>query len=386
MEEAASTELPRAEVRTPGPWVTIALIAVNAAAFVVTGVLGVGWFSSDADKLVAVGGSLPALTLSGEPWRLLTAMFLHAGVLHVAMNMFALYSGGLAAERIFGKRAYLAIYMCTGLVGGIATLTKTAMIVSVGASGAVFGVFGALFGYMIAHRAQLDPEVRDRQMKSMGTFVGLNLLIGLTVPAISLAAHVGGFVAGFVIAYLAERGLDIADPKAASARRFPRVMLGSVLSLALVGAGLLFLPKSSVAYVTNAEAKQVTELQAKFTKFITTEKELLASQNDAAEKATKGDITYVEQARILREELVPSWRWIANDIGSVKGLPPVIEARQRAVLEYIATRVAHLEAAAAFLSLDGEDPAAAVALTTMTAKEGEVAASLEKLKAAFAAP
>lgn len=374
----------RPRVRTP--WVMIVLIVINVAVFVAAAAMGTGLTGADPDRLVAMGGSLPALTLSGEPWRLLTSMFLHAGVLHVAMNMFALYSGGRAAEAMFGRRGFVAIYLATGLVGGIATLTKTAMIVTVGASGAIFGVFGAIFAYSVAHRAQLDPEVRAKQMKSMGTFVALNLVIGFSIPQISLAAHIGGFVSGFVIAYLAERGIDITNREVAIARRFPRVMLGCVLALAVVGTGLALLPKSPVAYMTGAEAKQVTDLKARFARFVTTEKELLTAQKAAADRLVKGEITSEEEARIYREELIPSWRWLRNDIAAVTGLPAAIAPQQRAVLEYVDARIAYLEATVVLLGLSDEDPAAAAALTTMTAKEKAMTDALANLRTAFGPP
>ncbi len=382
-DEPPPQDLP---LRRPTPWVTIAIILLNVGAFVATVALGGGAMTPAVDHLVAMGGSLPALTLSGEPWRLVTSMFLHAGLLHIAMNMFALYSGGRAAETVFGRRSLLAIYLATGLVGGVATLTKTAMLVTVGASGAIFGVFGAIFAYSVAHRAQLDPEVRAKQMKSMGTFVALNLVIGFSIPQISLAAHIGGFVSGFVIAYLAERGIDVTDRDAAIARRFPRVMLGSVLALAVVVAGLILLPKSPLAYATAAEMKQAAELQAKFEHFGTIEKELLATQNSAAQRTIKGEITNAEQARIYSEELVPSWRWLGHDIEAIKGLPPVLVRRQRAMVEYVAARVAHIEAAVVLLGLDDDDPAAAAALTTMTAKDKALAAAVSNVKTVFAAP
>lgn len=382
MTDEASDDL-RLKMRTP--WVSNIIIAINLAVFAVSAAMGLSVISTDPDRLVAIGGSLPALTLSGQPWRLLTAMFLHAGLLHIAFNMFTLYSGGRVAEFVLGRRSFLAIYLCAGLVGSIAAMTKTAMIVTVGASGAIFGVFGAIFAYLVAHRAQLDPDARAKQMKSMGTFLVLNLAIGYAVPQISLAAHVGGFVAGFVIAYLGERGTDITDKPAAMRRRFPRVMIGSALALAVVGAGLVALPKSPVAYMTGSEAKQVNELQARFVRFAPTEKELLATQAAAADRAVKGEITNQEHARILREELVPSWRWLGQDIASVTGLPEVFARRQRVAGRYIAARIAHIEAIVALLAFADDDPAAAAALTKVTVKQDELAAALEQLKLVFAA-
>jgi rhomboid protease GluP len=376
---------PPAELRPqlPTPWVTIVIILLNVAAFAASAAMGTGLTTADPDRLVAMGGSLPALTLSGEPWRLLTSMFLHAGLLHIAMNMFALYSGGRAAEIMFGRRSFLAIYLATGLVGGVATLTNTAMRVTVGASGAIFGVFGAVFAYAVAHRAQLDPEVRAKQMKGMSTFIGLNLVIGFTIPQISLAAHIGGFVSGFVIAYIAERGIDITDRKTATGRRFPRVMLGSVFALAVVGAGLGLLPKSPVAYITHAEATQVAELATRLKKFHAAEKELLDQQNADYHRAVNGEITPQAQARAITEDLIPGWHWLGNDLASVAGLPAYAVPQQRVFVDYVATRIAYLEAVAALLVLDPEDPAFAIAWTTKSAREAEVAAALERIKTVF---
>ncbi len=371
-------------LRNPTQWVTIVIIVVNLAVFAVSAAMGAGLASPDPDKLVALGGSLPALTLSGQPWRLVTAMFLHAGVLHIAFNMFTLYSGGRVAETLFGRASYLAVYFGAGLVGGIAAMTKTAMIVSVGASGAIFGVFGAILAYLVAHKEQLDPEMRAKQLKSMGTFVALNLMIGFSVKAISLSAHIGGFVAGFAIAYVGEHGTDLANTSAAMARRLPRVMVMTVLALGVVVAGLVLLPKSPVAYMNGVEAKQVAELRARFVRFAAAEKDLLAAQATAAERAGKGEITNEEHARILREEIVPSWRWLGQDIASVTGLPEAIAPQQRVAAQYIAARVAHVEAIIALLAFDDDDPGAGLALTTMTARQAEVAAALEQLKTVFA--
>lgn len=121
-------------LKLPIPLVSVVLIAINLAAFAITAARGGGWVMPDPDKLVAMGGNLPALTLHGEPWRLLTAMFLHAGLLHVAMNMLCLWGGGQSAEFMFGRRSFFAIYLSAGLVGGIASAARTTMIVSVGSS------------------------------------------------------------------------------------------------------------------------------------------------------------------------------------------------------------------------------------------------------------
>lgn len=356
------------------------LIALNVAAFVFSATQGAGWVVPDPERLVAVGGNLPALTLHGEPWRLITAMFLHGGLIHLAMNMICLWPGGQQVEYSFGRKSFLVIYLCAGLVGGIVSTARTTMIVSVGASGAVFGVFGAIFAYLLAHRDQLEPTVRSKQLKSIGTFMGINLVLGVTAAGIDLAAHLGGIVAGFLIAYGAERGLDLSDQERAKASRFRRVMIAAVVALALVGVGLATLPGPKVAYVTAAQSKTVEELDRRFKRFAANEEELLANATTLMQRE---DITDPEKARAIDEELLSRWRALATDLAEVKGLPAVILPRQQAIVAYVRARIAHLEALSALLKLDASTPAFATAELDVQQKLTAIGASLEALKRAM---
>ncbi|MBL0218145.1 MAG: rhomboid family intramembrane serine protease [Myxococcales bacterium] len=367
-------------LKLPVPTVSIVLIALNLAAFAITAARGSGWMVPDPDKLVAMGGNLPALTLHGEPWRLVTAMFLHAGFIHVAMNMLCLWGGGQSAEFMFGRRSFLAIYLSAGLVGGIASAARGTMIVSVGASGAVFGVFGAILGYLIAHRTQLEPTVRAKRMKSLVSFVGINLLVGISVAGVDLSAHIGGFAAGFLIAVVAERGLDLQDRARSMARRFPRVLVGLALSLAVVGVGLVALPKPALAYITGAEGKQVAEFERQIKLFATNEVELLARQDELTKNTVK---SANEIARIIDEELLPRWRAHEKNFAGITDLPAVMLPRQRAAVAYLHARVDYLEAVSAGLKLDPNSPEVPAARTALAAREQAVVDALAALKKAF---
>ncbi len=367
-------------LKLPVPKVSVALIVLNLAAFAITAARGSGWVVPDPDKLVAMGGNLPALTLHGEPWRLLTAMFLHAGLIHVFMNMLCLWGGGQSAEFMFGRRSFLAIYLSAGLVGGITSAARGTMIVSVGASGAVFGVFGAILAYLIAHRAQLEPTVRARRMKSLMSFVGINLLVGISVSGVDLAAHIGGFATGFLIAVVAERGLDLNDRARSMARRLPRMLIGLALAVAVVGVGVVALPKPTLGYITNTESKQVAEFERQIKRFATNEVELLAKA-DALTKSTTQSQN--EMARIIDEELLPRWRAHEKAFASIAGLPAIMVPRQRAAVAYLRARVDHLEAVSVGLKLDPESPSVAAARTNVEARERAVVEALEALKKAF---
>lgn len=370
-------------LRLPAPYVTIVLIALNVAAFGLSVMHGTGLAVPNPDALVAVGGNLPTLTLHGEPWRLVTAMFLHGGLLHLAMNMLCLWGGGRTTEFLLGRRSMLAIYLSAGLVGGIVSAARGTMIVSVGASGAIFGLFGAILAYLIVHRDVLDPTVRAKQMKSMTSFVGLNLLLGLGVSGIDLAAHVGGFVAGFVMVFGADRGLDLRDRAGALRRRFPRVMLATALAVGVVVAGLVLVPKPPAGYITHDEGQAVAALDVRFKRFAASETDLLARQDDLQKQAEAGKVTDQELGRVIDEELLPQWRSLHHDLDSVPGLPAVIVPRQQAAVAYVQARVAHLEALSAMLHLGPEDPGLAAAQAMAARRITEINTALEALKQAI---
>jgi rhomboid protease GluP len=138
----------------------------------------------------------PIVVLQGEWWRLLTAMFLHGGMTHILMNMVSLYVVGRGVETYFSKTPYLSIYLFSGLIGGLASLAMHPQSVGIGASGAIFGVFGALGGFFVVHRRTIASHGREI-MKDFAVILGLNLLLGLSIPSIDMSAHVGGLIVGF---------------------------------------------------------------------------------------------------------------------------------------------------------------------------------------------
>ena len=176
--------------------VTKVLIGINVALFLaemVFGAVGVmGGGSTQA--LVDMGALVPAyVAVKHEYWRLFTAMFLHGGLLHIAFNMYALYIGGSFLEMLAGKGKYLAIYLVAGVAGNVAVyLLAAPFSVTIGASTAIFGIFGALFIYSIHNR----DSAAGRALSSMGTVILINLVITFVVPGISWQGHIGGLIGG----------------------------------------------------------------------------------------------------------------------------------------------------------------------------------------------
>lgn len=170
------------------------LVVANILVFVWTSMNHI----TDSDQLLIKYGAMygPAVA-SGEWWRIFTAGFLHGGLLHVSFNMFALWQVGSAVEDLFGTPRMAFIYVLSLIGSGIAIYYFAYNDVTIGASGAIFGIFGAL----AAAGMRLGPRGRDLVRGMLG-IVLINLIIGFMVPNISMAGHVGGLIVGFIVGFL----------------------------------------------------------------------------------------------------------------------------------------------------------------------------------------
>jgi rhomboid protease GluP len=146
------------------------------------------------------GALIPALVAQGEWWRLLSSMFLHSGAVHLGLNMLSLYFLGSFVEAAFGRGRFLALYLLSGLSGGLAYLYFGGFDVpAVGASGAIFGLLGGVLGYALRRGTFSWQNPLIRQLLIL---LALNLYIGFSVPNISNTAHLGGLAGGFVLGWL----------------------------------------------------------------------------------------------------------------------------------------------------------------------------------------
>jgi rhomboid protease GluP len=177
--------------RTP---VTTFLLLAIVAMFVVETVRG---GSTDTRVLLALGADYPPLVRQGEYWRLVTSLFLHIGLLHLVLNGWALYQLGALFELVLGSGRLLLVYFVSGIAGSIASTLFTRSL-SAGASGAIFGVMGALIAYLMKRRENLTPQAKSLLMQ-LALWAGINVFLGFSNPVIDNAAHLGGCAAGFVI-------------------------------------------------------------------------------------------------------------------------------------------------------------------------------------------
>lgn len=194
------------------------------------------------DTLLLLGANQGELTIHhGQAWRLLTCMFLHANVLHIAMNLYVLRSLGGMAERLFGPLQFLGLYLLSGLGGSILSITwivqqyHVLTIPSVGASGAVFGVMGGLLGFALARRNSVPLQVYRGLMRSALLFTVVNLGLGLAIAGIDNGAHVGGLVTGFLAGLLLSRDLPPAPQPSRARVGWTIAGLAGLLALAFEG-------------------------------------------------------------------------------------------------------------------------------------------------------
>lgn len=224
----------RMVANTPRIWATQTMVWANLAVFAATVAAGAGLFSPDPQVLVRWGANYGPLTAAGEWWRLFTCMFLHFGVLHVGLNMWALRDGGSVAERLLGNWTLLFIYLLSGIAGSSASLAWNPNANSAGASGAVFGVYGALLAYVLNRRNGVPLTVMREIRFALVMFLGYSVIVGLTSTMIDNAAHGGGFVAGVIGALTLGRPLEA---RARAAVPWWRMALVSAVLTAMVITG-----------------------------------------------------------------------------------------------------------------------------------------------------
>jgi rhomboid protease GluP len=178
-------------------WVSWLLLGINVVVWLAMTAAG---GSTKSEVLLSFGAKYGPAILAGEYWRLFTTMFLHIGLMHLGFNSYALYALGPEMERFFGRVRFLTIYLLAGLLSSAVSYLISSNLAA-GASGAIFGLVGALSAFFI-HEQEVLGTLGRRRLNSLVSVVVINLIIGFTAPNIDNAAHIGGLVAGFLIGWL----------------------------------------------------------------------------------------------------------------------------------------------------------------------------------------
>ena len=174
------------------PVVTYALLGINSLVWIASYAAG---GPDDRGALLDLGAMFGPLIADGQYWRLFTAIFLHIGLLHMALNSLALFIFGRLVEAIFGPARFAAIYLIAGLGGSVASYLFNSVALAAGASGAIFGVLGALTAFFYVQRNVMG-EMAKRNLMTLLALAGINLVFGLLFPGVDNWAHLGGFVFG----------------------------------------------------------------------------------------------------------------------------------------------------------------------------------------------
>lgn len=196
-EKTIKNEKKLAKIFSPKrPVITYLLIVINLMVFLYGMIYNV--------DLIDLFGDNYVLVQDGEIYRMLTSMFVHNGIMHLLLNMYALYTIGPVVERYYGKTKFLFIYIVSGLLAStFSNVFMSADVISVGASGAIFGLLGSICYFTYYYRATLQGILRG----SIIPVIVLNLIIGFISPSIDLSAHIGGLIGGILISM----GLGIGD-------------------------------------------------------------------------------------------------------------------------------------------------------------------------------
>jgi len=192
--------------------VTKLIVTLNVLVFVAMVAGGGNPIGFDGETLVRFGANFTPYTVGPQPWRLITYMFEHGSFMHIALNMWCLWNLGALAEQIYGDLKYLMIYFVTGVGAGIASLLLRPVTLSVGASGAIMGIAGALIATLYWRKVPYPDFAVKQYLSSILRFAGLNLVIGFALPGVDNWAHIGGVVTGLACGLVFPLGGRVTRP------------------------------------------------------------------------------------------------------------------------------------------------------------------------------
>jgi rhomboid protease GluP len=274
--------------RTPWVLVTPALIALNAAVFVC--MLFSPGALSDPETLVAWGGNYGPRTTNGEWWRLATTIFVHWGMLHLLATVAGLVAAGLMLERLVGPIAFASVYVAAGVLSGVVSLSAYPMAVGVGASGAVFGIYGLLLASVVSGMLrQSSVTVPLEVVKMLAPGTAIFILYNVTSTAMAGVAETAGFVVGVVCGLVLVR--DVAEEKPA-VRRVAVAMAATAV----------------IAVASAVPLRGVADVRPEITRVIEVEDRTATTYQAALDLYRLGRSTAEELARVIDRKVVPELR------------------------------------------------------------------------------
>lgn len=269
--------------RTALPLVTGIIATVNLAVFFLM-LIGAG---SNADALIAMGANFAPRTTNGEWWRLLTMMFVQPGLLSLLVSLAALASAGVIVERLVGHATYAAVYLATGILASLVSVSSSQMAVSTGPSAAIFGIYGLLltsYGWTLVHRSKLTMSLTTA--KTLAPVAVLFVLYSLATDAIPSDAELTAFVAGLVCGAVLTRHLSEHTPPV---REVAVVFAATVIAVVAIGVPL----------------RGITDARPEIQRLIDVERQTAAAYARHVDEFTRGLIKPEVLADVIDRTIVP---------------------------------------------------------------------------------
>jgi rhomboid protease GluP len=278
------------------PIVTLTLFGINVAVFVAMVAMGVSATDPDLDSLLAMGANRGTLVIfQHQWWRAFTSMFIHVGILHLAVNMYSLWRIGGFVERMLGGPMYVLVYLLAGLGGSFASVLWNPNNVSAGASGAIVGMFGFIMGYAIQARHLLPPDAAKSLWDGILATLAINVFLAFSVPYLDNAAHAGGLVVGMLAGFVGTASAIERQGKGASLGS-QVIVIAAVIAIAVLAKVRTennpkaktaeALQQAEVAY----RAHDLPKVEALTTQVLTQSKDPLASLLRAVARNERGDL------------------------------------------------------------------------------------------------
>lgn len=304
--------LARLRRQTPRIWLSFVLIAANIGVFLAMLASGAGLWHSPNEIQLAWGANFAPATRDGEYWRLGSALFLHFGLIHLSLNMWALWDGGQYVERFFGPLRFIAIYLLSGLAGNLLSLVMQGnQAVSGGASGAIFGIYGALVAALWFSRQ--DIHTREFRWLFWGAigFTGATLGLGLMIRGVDNYAHAGGMATGVLLGAMLVRPLG-----GASAILSGRVRIAATLMLC--GAIVLLvnhIPEPRYRWSDETQARQSIR------QFIDTEAEIGQHWQSLLAQGKRDELTFEQVADRIDSDIAERYEESFEQLSRVQVTP-----------------------------------------------------------------
>lgn len=307
---------------TEGYFITPILLNLNIVIFIIMAITGVNIMLPDNESLLLWGANFRPVTLDGEWWRLISSCFLHIGIFHLLMNMYALLYIGLLLEPYLGKSRFLSAYLITGIAGSVASLYWNELTISAGASGAIFGMYGVFLAMLTTNL--IEKSARKALLTSIAVFVGYNLLNGLK-GGIDNAAHIGGLVSGLIVGYSFYPSL--VKPKI------------SKLKFGTIGLLSLIILTSSFFVLTTTIPSDISKYDSEMEQFVLLEEKALSIYNLPE---TSTDQEYLNE---IQNTGIPNWKSSIQLLERVDQfeLPTAIHDRNSKLIDYCNLRIKSYE-------------------------------------------